>query len=75
MIYFTDKNDNPIPGLPNYIGINVKNQKIYVDKVYFVRATNHESEQCLEILGRYTFPGEVHTFVGDSAKEILLNWK
>lgn len=78
MIYFLDKSENTIPGLPTHIGMRSEIHR-YVDvnfmDVYLVQADGQELEQCLTILGRNSCPGRIHTFVGDAAREIFQNWR
>ncbi|AEC53197.1 hypothetical protein SCRM01_251 [Synechococcus phage S-CRM01] len=39
-----------------------------------VVATDDELEQCFKILSRVPHGGDIHTFCGDSAREICFNW-
>jgi hypothetical protein len=40
-----------------------------------VQADGDELARCLAILGRSSSPCRVHTFIGESAKEIARNWR
>jgi hypothetical protein len=44
------------------------------ERVENIEATGDELERCCEILGRKIPPTKIYTFVGDTAKEIAVNW-
>ena len=43
--------------------------------VEYVQVDGHELEYVCHILGREPIEANIHTFVGDSAREIVANWK
>lgn len=45
-----------------------------ISQVTEVQADGDELDACFELLGRTPNDRPVHTFIGDAAKEIVINW-
>jgi len=72
-LFIETKNSSLNCSFTTHVGrgiINVRHHAIYDLEI---QADGNELQMCEKILGR-TIPGPVHIFVGESAKEILLNW-
>lgn len=56
-------------------GFYAKINQFYDYKVVEVQATDEELDECFMMLGRRGNGRSVYTFVGESAQEIITNWK
>jgi hypothetical protein len=74
VIYFSS------PSFPDSLGGHIGNTSFEQElrknarEVTEVQADGDELYRCCRILGRDLPPRPVHTFIGDNAKEIALNW-
>ena len=75
MVFFMDNNLSVLwqghveKSTNSFAGSSPKPQDIYV-----VQADGEELNLCYKILGRSPSGDYIHTFVGDQARELWLNW-
>lgn len=74
VIYFTFPSF--LDSLGGHIGHASFEQELkkHAREVTEIQADGDELVRCCRILGRDLPPRRVHTFIGDNAKEIALNW-